>query len=452
MRVWLPAGYTWREHSAYALLFLFPIAALTMRHWLSTIFTLLCLAALFALRGRRCTLSSPERRLLWLFAALFGAFVLSNLVNGWGEDQTSSLGVEIRYLLFIPLYLYLRDLPHAGPTLLKGSLVGALVLGGQAVYETWMAGAIRVEGAYGPLILGGFAVLLMSFSAIAWRVFRDSPWRWLAVPAFFASWFALAASGTRGAYVAAVVMLFVAVGLRLHRRGGILALFIAAGLVWGTYSVSDVVASRVNSAVNEVTNYFSIGDPAAHKRRLSSSGIRLELWRAGWLMFKEHPVLGVGSDNFESHIARQASARQVNRHMGAYSHAHSVYVHLLATKGLLGTALYLAIFIYAAWMFIAGRRVSRRTAALGLFHLAGIAALGLTEAAPAIKGNYLALFLLYLAAFLAWHMRVLESKGVSLSAPRRMAEELMEPRSGRTCLAAGDGNLSATHIRSDRGA
>ena len=442
MRVWLPMGYTWREHGAYLLLFLFPLAALTVQHWLSTIFTLLCLASLFALRGRQCTLSRAERNFLWLFAALFVAFVVSNVVNGWGEDQTQSLGVEIRYLLFIPLYLYLRDQPLAGPILLKGSLIGALVLGVQALYETLAAGGMRVEGAYGPLILGGFAVLLMAFSGVAWSAFRGSPWRWLTIPASLASWFALTASGTRGAYLAAVAMLFLAVALRFHRRGGVLALFVSVGLVVGTYSASDVVSSRVDHAVNEVKGYFSLEDPAAYEGRLSSSGARLELWRAGWLMFKEHPVLGVGSDNFRPYAAEQAAAGLVHHDMRDFSHAHNAYVHLLAEKGLLGAGLYIAVFAYAGWLFAAGVNISRRTAALGLLHVTGIAVLALTEAAPAIKGNYVALFLLYLGAFLAWHMRAIEAAESSRPSTRprgSLVKSLHDSRSkAMACSASAD--------------
>ena len=91
-----------REQAAYFLLFLFPIAVNSVRHWASTIFTLLCLLSFSYPYWRKVMLTAWEKYLLALFAACFAAFMISNLVNGWGEKQTGVLGVEIRYLLLFP--------------------------------------------------------------------------------------------------------------------------------------------------------------------------------------------------------------------------------------------------------------------------------------------------------------------------------------------------------------
>ena len=64
-----------REKYVYVLLFLFPIFAVTVRHWVSNIFVVLSLSSLVLLylqRKQRTELLKEEKILLWAFAAYFG--------------------------------------------------------------------------------------------------------------------------------------------------------------------------------------------------------------------------------------------------------------------------------------------------------------------------------------------------------------------------------------------
>ena len=97
-----------KEWSVYGLVFLFPVAGIGVRHWFSTIFALLLLISLWDLVkywGKRPLLHKEEKVWLWLCAAFFVSFLVSALINGWGHVQSRSLGVDIRYLMVVPLYL-----------------------------------------------------------------------------------------------------------------------------------------------------------------------------------------------------------------------------------------------------------------------------------------------------------------------------------------------------------
>lgn len=86
----------------YVLLFLLPIFAVTVRHWVSNIFGILALLSLVLLylhRNQRTELLKEEKILLWGFAAYFGVFILTSVVNGWGPLQTRYTGVEIRFFI-----------------------------------------------------------------------------------------------------------------------------------------------------------------------------------------------------------------------------------------------------------------------------------------------------------------------------------------------------------------
>ena len=95
----------WRANSGHLLLFLFPMAGMSIVGWISYIFAFLTLISLSFVFYKQHQLHREERVLITIFFLGFTAFMLSNTVNGWGEDQVSALGVEIRYLLFIPLII-----------------------------------------------------------------------------------------------------------------------------------------------------------------------------------------------------------------------------------------------------------------------------------------------------------------------------------------------------------
>ena len=68
---------------------------------------------------------------------------------------------------------------------------------------------------------------------------------------------------------------------------------------------------------------------------------RLELWKAGWEMLKERPLLGVGSRNFS----------EVSQQYGELSHdnigknAHNTFVEILADNGLIGFGSFVMMII-----------------------------------------------------------------------------------------------------------
>jgi hypothetical protein len=78
---------------------------------------------------------------------------------------------------------------------------------------------------------------------------------------------------------------------------------------------------------------------------------RIALWRAGWLAFRDHPVLGIGPDNF-----RHAYGTYLGR-LGADErlHANNFYIEILATMGVFGV-------LALGTLMIALARTARRAA------------------------------------------------------------------------------------------
>jgi hypothetical protein len=80
---------------------------------------------------------------------------------------------------------------------------------------------------------------------------------------------------------------------------------------------------------------------------------RQKLWYAGLLAFRDHPLLGVGPDNFRRAYGRYLGREQTDDRL----HANNFYIEVLSTLGIAG----LAAFV---WLIFALVRTARRAGAL----------------------------------------------------------------------------------------
>jgi O-antigen ligase len=117
--------------------------------------------------------------------------------------------------------------------------------------------------------------------------------------------------------------------------GGAVVLVVAAS--------SSIVQTRLLLVWQEVTQYLE-RSPLDRANDFSSVGLRLQFYASIWEIIKEHWVLGVGSLQFADVF------QKVNLTMGTtqperFTNPHNEYLFMLATKGILGFALYLGIFV-----------------------------------------------------------------------------------------------------------
>lgn len=80
-------------------------------------------------------------------------------------------------------------------------------------------------------------------------------------------------------------------------------------------------------------------------------GIRLHLWYAAFMMFLEHPWLGVGINNFAKALKGLQHAGGLSNEALRYAHAHNEYLCALATGGIVGFVLTLLLFILPIRLF-----------------------------------------------------------------------------------------------------
>jgi len=92
---------------------------------------------------------------------------------------------------------------------------------------------------------------------------------------------------------------------------------------------------------------FNIG-PLASKLYQGTLRNRLDYWNAALAMFKDHPMFGVGIDRFGEYYRQYAVQNQVVQGQ-ITDNAHSVYMQLLSTGGVILFIPYLALITYVTF-------------------------------------------------------------------------------------------------------
>jgi O-antigen ligase len=154
---------------------------------------------------------------------------------------------------------------------------------------------------------------------------------------------AILVCGSRGALVGAVCV--VLAGIMASKRKVavvIMALLLVPGIIFVLPRASK---ERFQSAMD----YHD--DPTASSR--------LVFWKAGLMMFHDHPLLGVGIKNFpETRLERYS---QLGETSAAWV-PHSIYIEVLSELGLAGTIPALALFVL---FFRLNAKTRRHLLALG---------------------------------------------------------------------------------------
>jgi len=313
--------------------FLFPVLIATMRHGGGTLYVLLLLFGLLFGWSAWCSLENWEKRVLIGFAIFF-VLVSMSLVNT--QDIESGMKKIERYIhfpLFIPMYLLLKKYRvETGKAFLYGSLIAAVIMFGQAFYQTSVLDWSRAVGAYNSLILGDVSMLIVVIVICALLTVSQN-WQHylLGIAAIGMALSASVMSGSRGAWILLPVIAIWLLWIKRKSLGAILLISIAligTLLIWGALSL-DRVKNRVDIAMTQFQDYFQ--NPA----KKSSVSYRFDMWRDSITIWKTHPIIGTGIGDFKGDRA-QLFVDGHSRIGRPFGHAHNIYFDVLATTGLVG--------------------------------------------------------------------------------------------------------------------
>ncbi|MBT6432225.1 MAG: O-antigen ligase family protein [Deltaproteobacteria bacterium] len=127
------------------------------------------------------------------------------------------------------------------------------------------------------------------------------------------------------------------------------------GLVVITVTMFGLAAANVEQKTldrrtERTTAMLNFDEAETYEGSAGSLEERLLHWEAAWLMFLDHPVLGIGAGGFGNEFGEDYQFRVDNKRL--YSNkrsAHSTVLSILAEQGIVG--LFVWIWFMAAWYF-----------------------------------------------------------------------------------------------------
>ena len=413
------------SHIAIMLVFVTPLFSNTLRHWASSTYGLLVLVALLSVRKYSWDLKKEEKIFLAIIVLHVIAVVLSNALAGWTRaSHTWFFSGELRILLAIPLYLYLRGIPEIWKYLLVSIPMGAVIIGLTGIvdfmlrYSRGDLGMIFAEGIYGHIFQGNISALWSVLSFAAMEYFKDSKrMKMLCLAGALIGAVGAFVSVTRNAWLSLVLLY----ALVFIMQGGIgkavsmlgakrIALIIVAvaGVVYFLSGI-EYVSSRFKQVYEEPVAYFNAD--RSKPMEFTSIGFRLEQWRGVWYAFEEKPLFGHGVGNSGKVHNRYIHEGRLNKVIyqtptekyGTPSHVHNAYLEFLGDTGIVGFAFFMMLLFYPPYLAFRSRHNGGIAWKFVILHGAAFAIASLTEV-PFIRNNWTSIYCLPAVLFFLWLM------------------------------------------------
>ncbi|WP_052452183.1 O-antigen ligase family protein [Noviherbaspirillum autotrophicum] len=300
-------------------------------------------------------------------ASWFLAVLLNQLSRGEFSDapfdRTLRLGI-FAPVFWIILALAFRQIKHMQWSFIGGTLIAAI-----DAYVVTRGGTER-PGNIGfiPIIAFSNMTLLlgaMALISIGWNERHEKLLILLKILAFCVALYVTILTQTRGSWIAIPAIVTLALGFFanfLPRYKSILA-GASLLLIASTFTSSSIVHNRFSAFEGDIDQY-------RQGNRDTSLGARIQMWQGAWILFKEHPLFGVGRENFKKEMTGLASRKIVTPAASELVHSHNEVLFNMATYGIGGLFSILSIYFVPAYYFARDRshqdRQVKTAAYLGL--------------------------------------------------------------------------------------
>jgi O-antigen ligase len=300
---------------------------------------------LFGVQGLGKAAVPIDASVAWL-----GVFVALNLASiGWadvpGRAISNSLTL-IQVFVFVWLLAFLRLEQRGFDTILHAYVLGSIIVAFWSAYEIFVVGSDvgsvgRVEAfnrdanytAYTLVVALPMAYYLANRGGIGFL-------RWVYFAFIPAGIFVLIFTGSRGMTVAMVAWLALFLWFLLTSRsapgsrGSQAAVVLSTALVLG--GSAFVVLAFSDLAEHQIQRLMTITDPMG-----SDFGNRLYIWIAGFQVFLQNLLLGVGTGGFAAAIIPYFEGDvYIFSFIDRGAASHNTYLNIAVTTGIVGLAVF----------------------------------------------------------------------------------------------------------------
>lgn len=196
-----------------------------------------------------------------------------------------------------------------------------------------------------PIILYDAAIASLSLLALSLNFSIKSRFSVLFILLALINLFLIIAHGTRGIWLGVPLILFIisAYYYNTELKKVVFTLFTSAIITILLFLIpNNPIEERFKSIKQD---QILMSNNSYH----SSIGTRLFLWQYSLKQFQESPIYGVGTKEFRDNICEQYQKGLIP---DCQPHAHNIFLHFLATHGLLGFLAILSAFIIPFIFFI----------------------------------------------------------------------------------------------------
>ena len=314
-----------------------------------------------------------------LFGGLFCLLCSLLIAAGGATSLPLAIKETLKWVLLTLAYLFtavhVREPSQIRPLLAALFLTGAAqaLVGVVQFLAGWgpptfaVGGFMRAHGMFGqpnPFAgyLGTIFPLALAMAAI------PQPGRFRAIALFGVGWTGLGIilSLSRGAWLGLLVALAVMALAWSPRTRRLVVPTVLAMLLVVLLGVLGALPAALATRVTSVTSNFGIFDARGVQPTSENFAVveRMAHWQAGWEMFLDHPLRGVGPGNYPAVYDRYS----LPGWREALGHAHNYYLNMAAEAGLLGLLallLVLGLAFRALLRSLSGQRSVARGQSVG---------------------------------------------------------------------------------------
>ncbi|SMG62410.1 RfaL protein [methanotrophic bacterial endosymbiont of Bathymodiolus sp.] len=338
-------------------LFAMPALVLTIRHGVNISAIPILLLSVIILIYRypvHIPLAKKEKILIFSLLLLPAVIAFDVILRG---INLRYLDYYLRFVLAILIFLALRKIKVSLTPLITGILMGSIGAGIFALYQKYYLhiNILSDNNTLGHMLkinFGNISLLLGMMSLAGLFLIKETRFKKsfaiISILAFILGVTGSVLSGARGGWLA--IPFFACLFIVYFPCNKKLKIFSVVGLILAIlliYFANSNVKSRIDLTYKNTDSYFSTDNLQADQ---TSTGTRLELWKAAQMMIIEQPIFGIGSGQFRHRLKEKIAAGQI-KNINLYEHVHNETLQILVSTGIIGLLAYLILYAGSAYYF-----------------------------------------------------------------------------------------------------
>jgi O-antigen ligase len=205
-------------------------------------------------------------------------------------------------------------------------------------------GEVRIQGATNnPIHFGNMTAVVMAFCITLIALPTKITKRYkllLLIGAVLAAWASFTSQTRSSALIILCVIPAFLINPKKLSNKNIILLTISICFLFATLLLTSVKI-RDLLRISEPFQELNSSNPINYEK---ISGYRYEMWRAGWIIFKNHPIAGIGPGQFKENLESLAASGIVEP-TAIFNQPHNDIIHAASSGGLIKLSSYLCVII-----------------------------------------------------------------------------------------------------------